>query len=102
MTKYSNGANYERMFKNKLLKDGAEVVIRSAGSKTKIDLTAFYLDKVEVYQIKSTSQIEAYYGQDMYLLKNLYLPRNTKKFIAVYYKRNKKRGYNGWVIIEVK
>jgi len=102
MTKYSNGVNYERKFKQLLLNKGATLVVRSAGSKGLIDLVAFFYDRVELYQIKTTADKHAYFKPEIEILKSLVIPENTKKFLAIYYKQNKKRSFDGWVIMEVK
>ena len=102
MNKYSTGATYERKFKQLLLNKGAEVVIRSAGSKTKVDLTAFFNDRVEIYQIKSTSKKHAYFKAEIEELKSLKMSIDIKRFFAIYYKQNKKRSFDGWVVMEIK
>lgn len=51
MTHYRNGADFEREVRAALVRDGYEV-IRSAGSKTKIDLVAFKTGELLFVQCK--------------------------------------------------
>lgn len=52
MTRYSGGADFEREVRAALVADGYQLVIRSAGSKTKVDLVAFKPDQVLFVQCK--------------------------------------------------
>lgn len=51
MTHYRNGADFEREVRARLAEDGYEV-IRSAGSKTKVDLVAFKTGEMLFVQCK--------------------------------------------------
>src|SRR5690348_202220 len=51
MTHYRQGADFEREVRTHLTRDGYEV-IRSAGSKTKVDLIAFKPGQILVIQCK--------------------------------------------------
>lgn len=50
---YRSGADFEREVRTALIRDGYDV-IRSAGSKTKVDLLAFKLGQILVVQCKRT------------------------------------------------
>lgn len=52
MTRYAGGADFEREVRAALVADGYQLVIRSAGSKTKVDLVAFKPDQVLFVQCK--------------------------------------------------
>jgi hypothetical protein len=52
MTNYRGGADFEREVRAALIADGYKLVIRSAGSKTKVDLVAFKVDQVLFIQCK--------------------------------------------------
>ncbi len=52
MSHYRNGADFERDVRASLVKDGYEV-IRSAGSKTKVDLVAFKTGEILFVQCKA-------------------------------------------------
>jgi len=52
MTNYRGGADFEREVRSALAKDGYILIIRSAGSKTKVDLVAFKPDQVLFIQCK--------------------------------------------------
>jgi holliday junction resolvase Hjr len=49
---YRGGADFEREVRAALAADGYQLVIRSAGSKTKVDLVAFKTDQVLFVQCK--------------------------------------------------
>lgn len=52
MTNYRGGADFEREVRAALVADGYQLVVRSAGSKTKVDLVAFKPDQVLFIQCK--------------------------------------------------
>jgi hypothetical protein len=52
VTNYRGGADFEREVRAALAEDGYTLVIRSAGSKTKVDLVAFKPDQVLFVQCK--------------------------------------------------
>lgn len=52
MTHYRGGADFEREVRAALVADGYQLVVRSAGSKTKVDLVAFKQDQVLFVQCK--------------------------------------------------
>ena len=53
MSQYRRGADFERRVRDALEADGYEV-IRSAGSKTKVDLLGFKVDQLLLIQCKRT------------------------------------------------
>jgi hypothetical protein len=52
VTRYAGGADFEREVRAALVADGYQLVIRSAGSKTKVDVVAFKLNQVLFVQAK--------------------------------------------------
>jgi hypothetical protein len=52
VTHYRGGADFEREVRAALVADGYQLVVRSAGSKTKVDLVAFKFDQVLFVQCK--------------------------------------------------
>ena len=52
MTRYAGGADFEREVRAALVADGYELVVRSAGSKTKVDLVAIKAGQVLIVQCK--------------------------------------------------
>ena len=101
MTKYSNGSNYERKLKNLLLEQGSELVIRSAGSKSKADLVSFTESEVTLYQIKSTSKKQACFKREIEEFRKLKVAPWVKKVFAIYWKQNKDRDKQGWGFMKV-
>jgi len=102
MSNKTYGLNKEREFKKKLLEEyKAMYVIKSAGSHGFFDLIAFFKDQVHFYQIKATKQKTAYFTAELQKLKDLDVPSNAKKFLAIYWSPNKDRKKTGWEILEV-
>jgi len=52
VTRYAGGADFEREVRAALAADGYELVVRSAGSKTKVDLIAIKAGQVLLVQCK--------------------------------------------------
>src|SRR5690606_18497279 len=52
VTRYAGGADFEREVRAALVADGYELVVRSAGSKTKVDLVAIKAGQVLIVQCK--------------------------------------------------
>ena len=55
MTSYDAGRRLEWDVRKRLIADGYQLVLRSAGSKTKVDIVAFKLDQVLFVQARRTA-----------------------------------------------
>jgi len=58
-TNYERGRAFEYRVRAHLYELGAVLVIRSAGSKTKVDLTALFTDRVALVQCKRNGVLPA-------------------------------------------
>lgn len=101
MTKYHQGANYERKLIKQLKEMGASVVIRTAGSHSPIDVVAFFNDCTQIYQVKKTSENKAYFKSDIDKLRKLDIDPEISKFLAVYHTKKADKEKQGWEFIGV-
>ena len=80
--KYVKGANLERAAK-KILEEADYFVVRSAGSKSPVDLIAVDINEIRLIQIKSGKQGYRVKTEDERKLQKITVPSNCRKEIWV-------------------
>ena len=93
MSNKRRGTETENKYRLKLLEEGWDIVQRSAGSKSKVDIWALKKDEVLIVQMKRSKTKHFSYKQELKEFRNLKVPVSVFKRFIVWVDRV------GWITI---
>lgn len=101
---YKRGRDTEYRIMNDLKKEGYQLIVRSAGSHSKIDVTGYKDNKIKMIQSKRSKTkyvYLSYFKEDIEIIQSLYknntIPTNAEVELWIWIDR---KGFKKWRITE--